>query len=301
MVFSRSVKIWFQLMPLRSSRELMNTLRSSTVSFSGWWITPFSLACWSLSVCTCFLSMATSWRTSPNCLLSSFARWISTPRLATNKRQTSADATIMARSRRNGWLARLIAIFISVIPGHRAQITQQSRVVLPRHSQRRPQLVHFHRQFLFELPLRLVRPRAESAQQELVRAPAQVVLHIDERRHQYGGNIFQFVRRQIEAAHQLQGGLVAHQQRDRFAGELGYHRQSTLRRQLQRRQGRSGHQPGIQAGRAKWSFETRDDIARRHHHHHIEALRPRLCDIAHRRALHVEGDAAFQPEEIGRA
>ena len=49
MVFSRSVKIWFQLMPLRSSSVLMKTLRSSTVSFCGLWITAFSLACWSLT------------------------------------------------------------------------------------------------------------------------------------------------------------------------------------------------------------------------------------------------------------
>src|ERR1035438_10522928 len=98
-------------------------------------------------------------------MLSCMARLISNPRVATSSRATTLEATIIARSRRNGWLARLIGIFISVIPGHRAQIAQQSRVVFARHSQRRPQLFRFHGQFFMEEPLRLIGPRAETTEQ----------------------------------------------------------------------------------------------------------------------------------------
>src|ERR1035441_38347 len=242
MVFSRSLKIWFQLIPWRRSRVLMKTLRSSTVSFSSLWITALSLACSSVTAFTCCLSIATSWRTSPICLLSCRAKLISTPKVATSSTATMLEATIIARSRRNGWLARFIGIFISVVPGHRAQIPQQSRVVFARHSQRRSHLLRFHGQFLLEQPLRFVGARAETTEQQLFGAAAQVVFHIDERGHQNGGNIFQLGSRQFQTANQLDRALISHQQGQGPAGQLGDHGQSALRRQFQRRQRRSGLQ-----------------------------------------------------------
>src|ERR1035438_1513999 len=102
-------------------------------------------------------------------MLSCMARLISTPRVATSSTATALEATTIARSRRNGGLARLIGIFISVIPGHRAQVAQQPRVVFARHSQRRAQLLHFHGQFLMEQPLGLVGAGAEHSEEQLFR------------------------------------------------------------------------------------------------------------------------------------
>src|ERR1035441_7005942 len=120
------------------------------------------------------------------------ARWISTPRVTTSTTASTEYPTSRARSRRNGWLARLIGIFISIVPGHRAQISQQPRVVFAGIPQWRPQRFHLHRQLLLEQPLRFVRARAKAAEQQFFRAASQVVLHIDESRSQDGHNVFQF-------------------------------------------------------------------------------------------------------------
>src|ERR1041384_6704244 len=66
-----------------------------------------------------------------------------------------ASAASSARSRRNGWLARLIGIFISIVLRDGPQIPQQPRVILSGRAQGRPQRLHRHTQFFLEAPLRL--------------------------------------------------------------------------------------------------------------------------------------------------
>src|ERR1035437_7031076 len=134
MVFSRSARMRVQLIPLRLSRVLRKTLSSSTWAFSGLRITASKSACCLPAAAIWERSPATSLRTSATCALSALASVIKAASEATSRVPTATEATSMARSRRKGWLARLMGIFISIgsiIFGDGPQIPQQSRVILP--------------------------------------------------------------------------------------------------------------------------------------------------------------------------
>src|ERR1035437_4451583 len=214
MVFSRSARMRVQLMPLRLSRELRKTLSSSTWAFSGLRMTASKSACCLEAAAIWERSPATSLRTSANCALSALASVIRNASETNSRTPTAAEATNMARSRRKGWLARLMGIFISIVAsiilGDGPQVSHESRVILPGCPERRPQRLHFHVQFLGEAALRLGGRGAKSAEQQLFGAAPQVVFDVHEGGHQHGGDILHIGRRQFQAAHQLELDLVAH-------------------------------------------------------------------------------------------
>src|SRR5215469_7860090 len=110
------------------------------------------------------LSRAISARTSFICVRSVSASEVSTPSVNTSSPLTAMDAATMARSRRKGWLARLIGIFISVVPGDGSQVAEQARVVLSGRAERRAKRLDFDTQFLVEAALRGVALGSETAQ-----------------------------------------------------------------------------------------------------------------------------------------
>src|ERR1035438_3706405 len=164
-VFSRSARMRVQLMPLRLRRVLRKTLSSSTWAFSGLRMTASKSACCLAAVTIWVRSWATSLRTSANWALSALARVMRAEREPTRRRPTAAEATSMARSRRKGWLARLMGIFISIILGDGPQIPQQSRVILSRSAERRAQGLHCHTQLFGEATLGLGGRGAKPAEQ----------------------------------------------------------------------------------------------------------------------------------------
>src|SRR6185312_9472440 len=122
------------------------------------------------------------------------ASTINAPSESTSITATVSDATIIARSRRKGWLARLIGILISIVPGDGPQVPEQPGVVFARRAKRRTQRLDLHREFLPEAPLSLAGLRSEPAEEQALGAPAEVVLDIDERRDQDGGNVAEIGR-----------------------------------------------------------------------------------------------------------
>ena len=105
---------------------------------------------------------------SPRSVMASETRANSSPESST---PTTADATSIARSRRNGWLARLIGIFIvlQLFPSYSTDATADNPAAprySPRASQRRPQRLHFHAKFSRERRPRFVQCAAETAQQQ---------------------------------------------------------------------------------------------------------------------------------------
>src|ERR1035441_2278152 len=226
MVFSRSARMRVQLIPLRLSRVLRKTLSSSTWAFSGLRITASNSACCLPAAAISAWSRVTSLRRSANCALSALATMTSTARTATSRTPAPIDPANMARSLRKGSLARLMGIFISlgsVVSGDGPQIPQQSRVVLPWDTQRRPQWFHFHVQLLGEAALRLGGRSAKSAEQQLLGAAPQVVFDVDEGGRQHTGDVLQIGRRQFQAAHQFELDLVAHYHGEHASGELRQH------------------------------------------------------------------------------
>src|ERR1039457_188498 len=189
MVFSRSARMRVQLIPLRLSRVLRKTLSSSTWAFSGLRITASKLACCLPAAAISAWRWVTSLRRSANCALSALASMTSAASVATSRTPAPTDAANMARSLRKGSLARLIGIFISIVSRDGPQIPQQSRVVLPRDTQRRAQRFHFHVQLFGEAALRLGGGGAKSAEQQFFGAAPQVVFDVNEGGRQHGGDV----------------------------------------------------------------------------------------------------------------
>src|ERR1019366_8494185 len=229
MVFSRSARMRVQMIPLRLSRVLRKTLSSSTWAFSGLRITASNSACCLPAAAISAWSWVTSLRRSANCALSALATMTSTASTATSRTPAPSDPANMARSLRKGSLARLMGIFISIVSRNRPQIPQQSRVVLPWDTQRRPQWFHFHVQLLGEAALRLGGRGAKSAEQQFLGAAPQVVFDVDEGGRQYGGDVLQIGRGQFQAAHQFELDLVAHDHGEYASGELGQDAEPGLR------------------------------------------------------------------------
>src|SRR5436305_3004693 len=192
MVFSRSARMRVQLIAFRYGSVLMKTLVSSTTAFSGLRSTESRLCCRSDSARSCALIRLTSCRRSASCVRSVRASEISPASVPTSSRLTATEATNMARLRRNGWLARLIGILISIILRNGPQIPQQPRVILPWSAERRVQRLHRHAQLLLEPALALDRPRAETAQDQAVRTPVHAVFRVHERGNQHCRHIVQF-------------------------------------------------------------------------------------------------------------
>src|ERR1017187_8666662 len=113
-VLSRSARMRVQLMPLRARRLLRKTLSSRTWAFSGLRMTASKSACCLADEAIWERSWATSRRTSADWALSALARVTRAASEATRRRPTTTEATNIARSRRNGWEARLMGIFISI-------------------------------------------------------------------------------------------------------------------------------------------------------------------------------------------
>src|ERR1035437_7678130 len=264
MVFSRSARMRVQLIPLRLSRVLRKTVSSSTWAFSGLRMTASKSACCLPAAAMRARSWLTSLRTSPNCAVSAFASMTSAASEATSRTPTTAEATSMARSRRKGWLARLMGIFISVVTsivlGDGPQIPEQSRVILPRGAERRPQGLHFHTQLFGETALRLRGRGAKSAEQQLFGAAPQVVFDVDEGGHQHGGDILHDGERQFQAAHQFELNLVAHHHGEHASGELGQDAEAGLGRELQGGEAGGGNHAGIHASGAEGRFIARDNL-----------------------------------------
>src|ERR1035441_8898178 len=216
MVFSRSARMRVQLIPLRLSRVLRKTLSSSTWAFSGLRITASNSACCLPAAAISAWSWVTSLRRSANCALSALASMTSAASVATNRTPAPSDAANMARSLRKGSLARLMGIFISlesIISRDGPQIPQQSRVILPWDTQRRPQRFHFHVQLPGEAALRLGGSGAKSAEQQFFGAAPQVVFDVNEGGRQHTGDVLQIGRGQFQAAHQFELDLIAHYHR----------------------------------------------------------------------------------------
>src|ERR1035438_2678677 len=180
MVFSRSARMRVQLMPLRLRRVLRKTLVSRTWALSGWRMTASKSACCLEAAAIWERSWETSLRTSANWAVSALARVMREEREATRRRPTTAEATNMARSRRKGWLARLMGIFISVVSGDGAQVAEESGVMLAGCAEGRAQGFDGHAQLFGEAGFRLGGSGAKSAEQQLFGAAAEVVLDVDE-------------------------------------------------------------------------------------------------------------------------
>src|ERR1019366_5253192 len=297
MVFSRSARMRVQLMPLRLRRVLRKTLSSRTWAFSGWRMTASKPACCLAAAAIWERSWATSLRTSANWALSALARVIRADREAASRRPTTTEATTMARSRRKGWLARLMGIFISIISGDGAQVAEQSGVILPGSPQRRAQRLHFHVQFGGEADLRLSGGSAKSAEQQLLGAASQVVFDVDESGDEDAGDILQIGGRQFQAAHEFELDLVAHHDGEDASGELGEDAQAGLGRQFQGGEAGGGDHAGIHAGGAEGRFVARDNFQGGHDDDHVGlALLAVLRPVTESGGFHVEGHAALEAE-----
>src|ERR1035441_1542900 len=223
MVFSRSARMRVQLIPLRLSRVVRKQACFSTWAFSGLRMTASKSACCLPAAAISTWRWVTSLRRSANCALSALASMTSTASVAPNSTPMASEAANMARSLRKGWLARLMGIFISlgsIVSRDGPQIPQQSRVVLPWDTHRRPQRFYFHVHLLGEAALRLGGGGAKSAEQQLFGAAPQVVFDVDEGGRQHTGDVLQIGRGQFQAAHQFELDLVAHDHREHASGEL---------------------------------------------------------------------------------
>src|ERR1039457_3819077 len=301
MVFSRSARMRVQLMPLRLRRVLRKTLSSRTWAFSGWRMTASKSACCLAAAAIWERSWATSLRTSANWALSALARVIRADREAASRRPTTTEATSMARSRRKGWLARLMGIFISIvasiISGDGPQIAEQSRVILPGSPESRAQRFHFHTELFGKAALRLGGSGAKSAEQQLIGAASQVVFDVDESGDEDAGDILQIGGRQFQAAHEFELDLVAHHDGEDASGELGEDAQAGLGRQFQGGEAGGGDHAGIHAGGAEGRFVARDNLQGGHDDDHVGlALLAVLRPVAESGGFHVERHAALEAE-----
>src|ERR1035437_4711509 len=301
MVFSRSARMRVQLMPLRLRRVLRKTLSSRTWAFSGLRMTASKSACCLAAAAIWERSWATSLRTSANWALSALARVIRAEREATSRMPTATEATSMARSRRKGWLARLMGIFISIVAsiifGDGPQIAEQSRVILPGSPERRAQRFHFHAQLFGKAALRLGGSGAKSAEQQLFGAASQVVFDVDESGDEDAGDILQIRGRQFQAAHEFELDLFAHDHGEDASGEFGEDAEPGFGRQFQGGEAGGGDHAGIHTGGAEGRFVARDNFQGSHDDDHVGlALLAVLRPVAERGGFDVEGHAALEAE-----
>src|SRR5579885_3112584 len=135
---------------------------------------------------------AISRRVSP-----SWPRWITLREISvasspTSNPPTAAEPIRTRRSRRKGWLARLMGIFMPLtLRRHGFQVAHKPGVVFSGSAQRGAHRLHRHTQPGLKLTARLLEARAEAAQQQPVGFGPQGVLREHERGVEVAGHLGQ--------------------------------------------------------------------------------------------------------------
>jgi len=132
----------------------------------------------------------------------------------------------MARSAPERLAGRIDGIFISIVLRDRPQVSQQPRVVLSRHTQRRPQRLYGHAELLLKSPLGRIRLRAETTQEQVLRQPTEIILHINEGGEQTRLLYPPIPAMQFQTAHELDDMPLSDNDGKDMPGELRHHAQS---------------------------------------------------------------------------